>query len=102
VANRDLLADCVGFDWDEGNIQKNWDLHSVTPEEVFFGTPWIVRSDVQHSRLEKRYYVMGRCAAERQLFVVFAVRRKLIRVISARDMNRRERESYETFEKTHS
>ena len=35
----DLLARCEGFDWDEGNIGKNWEKHRVTDwecEEVFF------------------------------------------------------------------
>jgi uncharacterized protein len=105
VASHSVITDCSGFDWDEGNIQKNWDLHAVTPEEaeeVFFSEPLVVRSDVQPSKREKRYYVMGRSGAGRRRFVVFTVRRKLIRVISARDMNRREQVSYENLEKTHS
>jgi uncharacterized DUF497 family protein len=90
---RNPLDDCTGFDWDEANAHKKWDLHQVTPEEaedVFFNDPLVVRSDVSHSQREKRYYALGRTSHGRCLFLVFTIRRKLIRVISVRDMNRRE------------
>ena len=89
------LDDCVGFDWDEANAQKNWERHRVTPEEaeeVFFNEPLVVRSDVRHSQREKRYYALGQTSFGRYLFVAFTIRRKLIRVISVREMNRREQE----------
>lgn len=73
----------------------------MTPEEsegVFFHEPLVVRSDVRHSKSEKRYYALGQTAARRRLFVVFTIRRKLIRVISARDMNRNEAETYARYE----
>lgn len=92
----DPLENCVGFDWDEANLIKIWDLHQVTSDEVesvFFRFPFVVRSDVRHSRREKRYYALGQTDRGRRLFVVFTVRRKLIRPISARDMNRRSMKS---------
>ena len=92
----DPLEDCSGFNWDDANTDKNWERHQVTPEEaedVFFHEPLTVRSDVRHSKREKRYYALGHTGAGRQLFVVFTVRRELIRVISARDMNRNETEA---------
>jgi uncharacterized DUF497 family protein len=98
----DPLSECIGFDWDESNAAKNWERHKVTPEEaedVFFQEPLVVRSDSGHSASEKRYRVLGRTARGRLLFVAFTVRRKLIRVISARDMNRREVEEYRRHEK---
>jgi uncharacterized DUF497 family protein len=101
VALVDPLETCTGFDWDDANTQKNWDLHQLTPEEiedVFFHEPPVVRSDVRHSKSEKRYYALGQTANGRRLFVVFTVRRKLIRVISARDMNRNETETYKRYE----
>ena len=58
----------------------------------------MVRSDIRHSKHEKRYYALGQTSAGRRLFVVFTVRRKLIRVISARDMNRNETETYQRYE----
>ena len=100
-----LLVSCIGFDWDEWNTSKNWDKHRVTPEEaesVFFHDPLLLRSDTGHSIREKRYLAMGETPGGRGLLVVFTVRRKLIRVISARDMNRRETEAYTRYEKENS
>ena len=102
MARPDLLEECVGFDWDEANVQKNWERHRVTPEEAedaFFQEPLVLRSDVTHSKAARRYYVLGQTKSERWLFVVFTIRQKLIRVISARDMNRNERAIYATYEK---
>ena len=101
----DLLETCTGFDWDEWNTSKNWDEHRVTPEEaesIFFHDPLLLRSDAGHSRREQRYLAMGETPARRELLVVFTIRRKLIRVISARDMNRRETEAYRRYEKENS
>lgn len=97
MAAGDPLESCIGFDWDDGNIEKNWEQHQVTPEEaedVFFNEPLVVRSDVGHSQREKRYYALGQTINGRRLFVAFALRRNLIRVISVRDMNRHEQEAY--------
>jgi uncharacterized protein len=102
VAERkDPLGSCTGFDWDEANAQKNWELHGVTPEEaedVFYNDPILVRGDVRHSVREKRYYALGQTAQGRRLFVSFTLRRSLIRVISVRDMNRKETEAYANLE----
>ena len=90
----DPLENCAGFDWDDANTRKNWERHQVAPEEaedLFFYEPLVVRRDLRHSKVEKRYYALGQTGAGRRLFVVFTARRKLIRVISARDMNRSER-----------
>jgi uncharacterized protein len=102
MAAVDPLEDCTGFEWDEANTHKNWERHQVTPEEaedIFFREPLVVRSDVRHSRSEKRYYALGRTSGGRRLFVAFTVRRKLIRVISARNMNRNETEAWGSMEK---
>jgi hypothetical protein len=96
------LDNCIGFDWDDSNSLKNWERHHVTPEEaedVFFQEPLVVHNDLRHSRNEKRYYALGRTATGRGLFIAFTVRRRLIRVISAREMNRNEMETYERYEK---
>ena len=95
----DLLAECGGFDWDEGNIGKNWAKHRVTDwecEEVFFNQPLALASDVEHSRTEARYYALGQTDRERLLSVSFTIRRRLIRPISVRDINARERRAYES------
>ena len=103
MARVDPLESCTGFDWDEANTHKNWERHEVTPEEaedIFFRQPLVVRCDVRHSKTEKRYYALGQTGAARRLFVVFTIRRKLIRVISARDMSRNEKEIYARHEET--
>ncbi|MBI5969932.1 MAG: BrnT family toxin [Deltaproteobacteria bacterium] len=96
-----LLSGCVGFERDAHNAGKNWQKHRVTPsecEEIFFNHPLVVADDVKHSEKENRFYALERADAGRMLFVVFTVRRDIIRVISSRDMNRREREAYQSHE----
>ena len=95
--SKDPLGACSGFDWDDENAHKNWERHHVTPEEaedVFFNAPLVVRSDVRHSKVEKRYYALGQTSTGRRLFVAFTIRRSLVRVISVRDMNGNESEVY--------
>jgi uncharacterized DUF497 family protein len=89
----------VGFDWDEGNTRKN-DKHGVSNaeiEQLFFNAPLIVADDVKHSGIEPRFHALGRTNDNRRLHVTFTERRSgtLIRPISARDMNRKERSIYE-------
>lgn len=105
MSAKDPLAACTGFDWDDANAVKNWERHRVTPEEaedVFFHDPFVLRSDVSHSTREKRYLALGQTAQGRRLFVAFTVRRKLIRVISVRDMSQREIEEYKRHEESDS
>ena len=93
----DILAGVDGFDWDKGNIEKNWEKHKVAHiecEEIFFNSPIVVKEDAIHSESENRYYVLGKTDTQRLLFVVFTIRGNKIRVISARDMNRKERKVY--------
>jgi uncharacterized protein len=93
----DRLFGCTGFEWDEHNASKNWQAHRVSArecEELFFRLPLVVRDDPSHSAHEPRYYALGQTSAGRRLFVAFTVRGDLIRVISARDMSRKEREVY--------
>ncbi len=98
-AHHELVRQCCGFDWDEGNIEKNWIKHDVVPseyEQIFFNRPLLVHDDTLHSTEEKRFYALGRTDMDRQIFVVFTVRQNLIRIISARDMSRKERKVYGT------
>jgi uncharacterized protein len=86
------------FEWDAANAEKNWLRHRVSPaecEQVFFNCPLVVDEDELHSREELRYYALGQSDAGRPLFVVFTFRGERVRVISARDMTRRERKEYE-------
>ncbi len=97
VSFPDELAHCTGFEWDAGNADKNWERHNVSPgesEQLFFQRPLLIAPDLAHSRDEPRYAALGRTAAGRWLTLIFTVRGTLIRVISARDMSRRERRVY--------
>jgi uncharacterized DUF497 family protein len=94
---RAILSQCEGFEWDDGNINKNWLKHKVSPaecEQMFFNRPLIIQDDTEHSEVENRFYALGRTDSKRTLFIAFTVRDKRIRVISARDMSRKEREVY--------
>jgi len=94
---KEILSQCVGFDWDKGNTNKNWLKHKVSPaecEQIFFNRPLVIQDDIKHSETEKRFYALGRTDSKRNLFIAFTVRDKRIRVISARDMSRKEREVY--------
>jgi len=91
------LDNIAGFEWDAGNIDKNWVKHGVSNaecEEVFFNTPLLIRPDSSHSQEEARNAALGRTDAARPLFVVFLIRNNFIRVISARDMTDKELEVY--------
>ncbi|CAN5702849.1 BrnT family toxin [soil metagenome] len=94
---KDIVSNCNGFEWDEGNSNKNWHLHRVTDgecEDVFFNLPLIIAADAKHSIREKRFYALGRTENNRWLFIAFTVRENLIRVVSARDMTGREQRKY--------
>jgi uncharacterized DUF497 family protein len=87
-----------GFDWDEGNRDKNRLKHKVSAgecEEIFFSQPLIILDDEAHSLEEKRYAAYGVTNERRKLMVYFTVRKTKYRVISARDMHRKERQFYE-------
>ncbi len=93
-----VLDDCVGFDWDDGNRNKNAEKHGVFSwecEQVFFNKPLLLQEDTKHSVLENRQYVLGKTNADRKLLIVFTIRNRQIRVISARDMSKQERGIYE-------
>ena len=86
-----------GFDWDSGNRDENTkhDVEWRESEQVFFNRPLIVIDDAAHSMSEARFAAFGKTDAGRKLIVVYTVRDALIRVISARDMSRKERVFYE-------
>ena len=87
-----------GFEWDEGNLLKNWERHRVTAsecEQIFFNRPLVTGLDTKHSRGEDRHYGLGMTDGGRALFVVFTIRNNKVRVISARDMNRQERKVFD-------
>ena len=93
-----IIEKFTGFNWDEGNLAKNWDKHDVSSgecEQIFFNKPLILKRDSKHSLSENRYYVLGRTDSDRLFFAVFTVRNDKIRIISARDMTFAEAERYQ-------
>jgi uncharacterized DUF497 family protein len=90
----------TGFDWDSANAEKN-ESHLVAQsesEQIFFNEPLLILSDEKHSHNETRFHALGRTNDNRLLHVTFTLRKDLteIRVISARDMHKKERAKYET------
>lgn len=86
------------FDWDEGNKSKNKAKHKVSvkeAEQVFFDKTHKTFEDRAHSQLEIRYKALGVTKKKRKLHITFTIRFGKIRVISARDMSKRERKIYE-------
>jgi uncharacterized protein len=94
------LEQIVGFDWDEGNSRKSADKHDVSQaeaESIFFNDPLILAEDLRHSHREQRFNALGKTGQNRLLHITFTLRQNgtMIRVISARDMHRKERKLYE-------
>jgi uncharacterized protein len=89
-----------GFEWDAGNARKSESKHGVSmaeAEQVFFNIPLLMLADIAHSSSEQRFHALGTTDDGRRLHIAFTLRQSgtLIRVISARDMHRKERAIYE-------
>ena len=93
------LSKIIGFNWDDGNARKN-EKHGVSmaeTEQVFFNAPLLLLEDAVHSQQELRFHALGKADDGRPLHITFTLRESgtLIRVISARDMHRKERAIYD-------
>ena len=87
-----------GFDWDDGNRHKSFIKHNVSNrecEEVFVNKPLLLKEDITHSNMEERWHAMGKADSDRRLFISYTIRNNLIRIISARNMNKKEKNIYE-------
>lgn len=91
------LSKIEGFDWDEANIshiaKHNVDIKEA--EEVFSSGNQQFAKDEKHSNVEPRFSILGKTDEDRHLKVVFTIRKKKIRVVSSRDMSKKERRLYE-------
>lgn len=88
----------IEFEWDKYNIEHLC-KHKVEQgecEQIFFNIPLIVKPDIIHSCGEERYFALGKTNIDRNLVVIFTVRKEKLRVITARDANKKERIRYET------
>ncbi len=91
----------TGFEWDAGNARKNVEKHDVSQaeaEQLFFNQPLLIVADAQHSSIEMRFHALGKTDVARKLHITFTLRQNQtkIRVISARNMGRKERLHYGT------
>ena len=89
----------TGFNWDDGNARKN-DKHGVSmaeAEQVFFNAPLLFLEDSAHSQQEPRLHALGKTDEGRALHITFTLSQSntLIRVISARNMHKKEPAIYE-------
>ena len=94
------LGKISGFNWDAGNARKSVEKHGVSmaeAEQVFFNTPLLILEDAAHSTQEVRIHALGKTDEGRALHITFTLRKAgtMIRVISARDMHRKERAIYD-------
>jgi len=88
----------IEFDWDKGNKDKNLKIHNVSDEEceeVFFDPQKKILKDTLHSINKKRHILLGKTKLKRALFLVFTIRKNKIRVILARNLNKKEKHLYE-------
>ena len=87
----------LSFDWNKGNIDKNWQKHKVhfkEAEEDFLNKPLSLLRDIKHSQSEERYIALGITNQKRKLHIVFTIRNNKIRIISARNQSKKERKLY--------
>ena len=92
------LSKIIGFEWDKGNIDKSYQKHGITPnkaEEIFLDEEMLLLEDIEHSKQEDRFEVIGKTTQKVVLFLVFTIRKNKIRIISARKANIKERRQYE-------
>lgn len=89
----------IAFNWDDGNPRKNEkpSVSMAEAEQVFFNAPLLLLEDAAHSHREPRIHALGKTDDGRALHITFTLRQSgmVVRVISARDMHRKERAIYE-------
>lgn len=92
-----IVKDAVEFEWDKGNIGKNLrhNVEDKEAEEVFLDNRRFIFKDRLHSKNEERFRIIGRTKKGRLLFIVFTKRDRKVRLISARDINKKEVYLYE-------
>ena len=88
----------MNFDWDEDKATINLSKHGIAFSEaktVFDDSFYVDFYDPDHSEYEQRYLIIGHSERGRLLIVSYTERRNSIRLISAREVTKRERKSYE-------
>jgi uncharacterized protein len=90
------LSKIEGFDWDKGNLEhiKKHKVGADESEEIFLNKPLVLNKDETHSQVEERFRLYGLTNRGRALTIIFTVRNNKIRIISARDQHKKEREEF--------
>lgn len=91
------LDELTGFEWDQGNSNKNKTKHKVEnreSEEIFSNKPLVIFEDKTHSQKEERWGALGKTNDRRYLAVYFTIRNNKLRIISARDQSQKDRAVY--------
>lgn len=86
------------FDWDDGKNRLNQKNHGIGFDDaktVFVDLLARIFVDKDHSLNEEREIIIGHTIGNQLLLVCFAERRKVIRIISARQATKKERQDYE-------
>ena len=89
----------MSFEWDEGKAKSNIAKHDVSFDEatsVFDDPLFLTFADPEHSIQERRFVIMGESARGRLLVVSYTERAGSTRLISARQVTRKERKAYES------
>ena len=92
------LKKIIGFEWDQGNIEKSYLKHGITireAEESFLDENVFLQEDIKHSEKEERFIAISKTGKNKMLFSIFTIRSKKIRIISTRGANKKERRLYE-------
>lgn len=94
--NTDIISEPIEFEWDKGNVDKNFNKHGIEnreAEEVFLNNP-LISEDKKHSNVEKRYQCLGITDKNKKLFISFTIRKNKVRIISIRKMDKKETNQY--------
>jgi uncharacterized DUF497 family protein len=86
------------YEWDENKAIKNLAKHGVSFAEaktIFDDPLYVDFYYLDHSEDEERYLIVGESNRGRLLIVSYTERRESIRIISAREVTKSERETYE-------
>jgi len=88
----------MNYEWDINKATTNLSKHRISFEEaktVFDDPLYIDFYDPDHSVEEERYLIIGVSIGKKLLIVSYTERENTIRIISARETTRSEREAYE-------
>lgn len=99
--NNTIIPEPIIFDWDKGNKDKNLKKHGIINEDaesVFLDNRSLLAEDLEHSKFEDRFQIIGKSDHNNLLSIFFTVRSEKIRIISARNMNKKEKNIYENQE----